>query len=129
MYSIQKEFSFSAAHFLRGLPPTHPCARMHGHNYTVRIEIQTQEVDEVGFVLDYRELDGFKDVVDTAFDHQCINDVVDFNPTAENIAQYLFNLVNVALSARLKAVHKRYAIVVHVSETPKTWASYTEVSA
>ena len=39
MYRITKEFHFSASHQLKDLPDDHPCARMHGHNYVVVIEL------------------------------------------------------------------------------------------
>ena len=124
MYSIKKRFSFSAAHYLQGLPPTHPCSNMHGHNYEVEIEIDTTSVDSVGFVLDYRSLDGLKDILDKKFDHQCLNDVVDFNPTAENLARWIWDLVHDALDMILRDKHDAYGLVIYVSETPKTWASY-----
>jgi len=97
---------------------------MHGHNYEVEIEIDTTSVDSVGFVLDYRSLDGLKDILDKKFDHQCLNDVVDFNPTAENLARWIWDLVHDALDMILRDKHDAYGLVIYVSETPKTWASY-----
>jgi 6-pyruvoyltetrahydropterin/6-carboxytetrahydropterin synthase len=124
VYTIKKRFSFSAAHYLQGLPPTHQCASMHGHNYEVEIEIDTSGVDTIGFVLDYRALDGLKILLDKKFDHQCLNDVVDFNPTAENLAKYLWDLAHDALDMMMRDKHDAYGLVIYVSETPKTWASY-----
>ena len=37
MYTIAKRFAFSASHTIGGLPPEHPCARLHGHNYEVEV--------------------------------------------------------------------------------------------
>ena len=39
MYRITKEFHFSASHQLAHLPHDHQCARMHGHNYIVEVEL------------------------------------------------------------------------------------------
>jgi 6-pyruvoyltetrahydropterin/6-carboxytetrahydropterin synthase len=40
MHRIGKRFSFSASHFIGGLPAEHPCARLHGHNYEVEVSLQ-----------------------------------------------------------------------------------------
>ncbi|HUM68046.1 MAG TPA: 6-carboxytetrahydropterin synthase, partial [Chloroflexota bacterium] len=37
MYTISKQFHFSASHQLNGLPLEHQCARLHGHNYEVEL--------------------------------------------------------------------------------------------
>jgi 6-pyruvoyltetrahydropterin/6-carboxytetrahydropterin synthase len=124
VYSIKKRFSFSAAHYLQGLPPTHPCSQLHGHNYEVEIEVQTADVDRVGFVIDYRSLDGLKKMLDSQLDHQCLNDVVKFNPTAENVAFMLWHTAHDALDLMMRDKHDYYRLIIHVSETPKTWASY-----
>jgi 6-pyruvoyltetrahydropterin/6-carboxytetrahydropterin synthase len=56
MFTISKRFAFSASHVIGGLPPDHPCARLHGHNYEVEIVLEKRDVDAIGFVRDYREL-------------------------------------------------------------------------
>jgi len=56
--TITKDFAFSASHRLDGLPEGHQCARYHGHNYLVRVEIEGT-VDKVGFVVDYGALKPF----------------------------------------------------------------------
>jgi 6-pyruvoyltetrahydropterin/6-carboxytetrahydropterin synthase len=97
---------------------------MHGHNYEVEIEIDTVNVDEIGFVLDYRALDSFKRAIDELFDHKCINDVIDINPTAENIARYIWEMVHKGVDVALREKHGHYGLIIYVSETPKTWASF-----
>lgn len=39
MFRITKEFHFSASHQLCRLPVDHQCARLHGHNYIVVVEL------------------------------------------------------------------------------------------
>jgi 6-pyruvoyltetrahydropterin/6-carboxytetrahydropterin synthase len=120
MYTISKEFSFDASHSLEGLPMGHPCTRLHGHTYTVIVELTAPELDEVGFVLDYRELKLIKTFIDEHLDHRHLNDIVDFNPTAENLALYLFNRF-----AGLDFVPiGKYISAVTVKETPKTAATW-----
>jgi 6-pyruvoyltetrahydropterin/6-carboxytetrahydropterin synthase len=115
MFSISKEFNFSASHLLTGLPDDHQCARLHGHNYIVRLVLADSLLNEVGFVRDYGELKQFKTFVDDVLDHRHLNDVFDFNPTAENMARQLFLM--------FKPVYPQLACV-QISETPKTWAEY-----
>lgn len=118
MYTISKEFMFSASHQLKGLPEGHPCSRVHGHNYTVKIELKSKTLDERGFVLDYGELRPIKDWIDSNLDHRHLNDVMGvLNPTAENIATFIYY------------TFKRdfpLLFAVEVSETPKTNARYEQ---
>lgn len=114
MYEISKDFAFSASHTLTGLPDDHPCARLHGHNFVVRLFLGSEVLDDVGFVMDYRALDEFKQFLDT-FDHRHLNDLVPFNPTAERMARYLYQWAD----------RKGWPVTaVAWSETPKTWATY-----
>jgi 6-pyruvoyltetrahydropterin/6-carboxytetrahydropterin synthase len=115
MYIIRKEFTFSAGHHLIGLPKEHPCSRMHGHNYVIVVELRSTKLNEIGFVKDYRELDHIKKFIDDAFDHKYLNDFLEFNPTAENIAKFCYE-------TWIKSTSYLYA--VEVSETPKTNARY-----
>lgn len=117
-YTISKDFAFSAAHHLDGLPEDHPCARVHGHNYLVRVEL-TGELDDVGFVFDYGRLGFVGRYLDAEWDHRHLNERVDFNPTAENLAAHLWELVETGLVAQLDRVA---CAGVGISETPKTWA-------
>jgi 6-pyruvoyltetrahydropterin/6-carboxytetrahydropterin synthase len=116
MYRIFKEFHFSASHQLSGLPDGHPCARLHGHNYVVEVELQSETLNQVGFVRDYLELAAFKSYVDDNLDHRHLNDVLgDDQVTAELLARHFFDWCK-----------QRWPEVsaVRVKETPKTTAEY-----
>lgn len=116
MYKISKEFSFSAAHQLHGLPDDHPCSRLHGHNYVVTVFLQAQELDSRGFVRDYNELKVMKAYIDEHFDHRNLNDILaPQNSTAENIAKFLYD--------KFKPQFPELC-AIGVSETPKTMAIY-----
>lgn len=114
-YFITKDFDFAASHQLRGLPASHKCSRLHGHNYLVRITLAAEQLDPVGFVVDYGALASFKALLDNRLDHRHLNDVLQANPTAEVLAAWLFG----------QAADLGFPVVeVAVSETPKTWAWY-----
>ncbi|WP_042689694.1 6-carboxytetrahydropterin synthase [Azospirillum sp. B506] len=116
MYTITKSFAFSASHRIGGLPTSHPCSNLHGHNYTVEVVLYAPELNEVGFVRDYRDLGDFKHFLDETVDHRHLNDVLGHDrTTAEELARWFFTWC-----------HARWPEVaaVRVSETPKTWAEY-----
>ena len=115
MYKISKQFSFSASHILDQLPDSHPCARLHGHNYVVTVHLCSEKLNEYGFVRDYKELDFIKEFIDSTLDHRHLNDIMPCYPTAENIAHCLFEIFS-------KKLPELYA--VEISETPKTSAVY-----
>lgn len=116
MYKISKQFSFSAAHSLHGLPDDHPCSRLHGHNYVVTVHLRAARLNETGFVKDYNELKMVKQYIDEQIDHRNLNDIMHpLNSSAENIAKMLFDVFKPKLP-------ELYA--VEVSETPKTSAIY-----
>lgn len=115
MYTITKEFAFSASHQLLGLPEDHQCARLHGHNYVVELELAAGVLNDVGFVVDYGELAPFKRYLDHVLDHRHLNDVLGFNPTAELLARHLYY---VALE------HWPEVRAVRVRETPKTCSEF-----
>jgi 6-pyruvoyltetrahydropterin/6-carboxytetrahydropterin synthase len=116
MYRITKEFHFSASHQLHGLPPSHQCARLHGHNYIVVIELAAEDLNDHGFVRDYHDLAELKAYIDDTLDHRHLNDVLgDDCVTAERMARHFYQWC-----------HARWPEVTaaRVSETPKTWAEY-----
>lgn len=115
MFRISKEFHFSASHRLDHLAPDHQCARLHGHNYIVVVELAAPDLNADGFVRDNHELAALKAYVDGTFDHRHLNDVLDVPSTAENLARHFFDWCR----ARWPETS-----AVKVSETPKTWAEY-----
>ena len=116
-YIIRKEFAFSAAHCLEHLPSTHPCSKLHGHNYVVTVELRSKTLNSDFFVRDYRALDPVKKYIDQVLDHQYLNATIPVKPTAECMAEFLFRMFK-------QTIPELYAI--EVSETPKTNARYEQ---
>lgn len=112
---IGKQYSFSASHQLTKVPEGHPCARLHGHNYVVEVEVRGDISVRNGFCngLDFYDLDVAVKPLVEKLDHHHINDVID-NPTAERIAQWFLDEI-------LKST-PGWAYAVTVWETPKCWA-------
>jgi len=95
---------FSAAHLLRGYDGD--CARLHGHNWHVRLYVECQTLDEMGMGIDYKRM---KDELKRAlarWDHYHLNEIPPFdriNPTSENVAAELYRMLAPRLNdARLR---------------------------
>jgi 6-pyruvoyltetrahydropterin/6-carboxytetrahydropterin synthase len=91
MHTIFKDFSFAAAHAIRG--HTRGCENMHGHNYRVRVHLRAARLDELGMVLDFADLKAIMQEVLGPFDHRVLNEVPPFdrrNTTAELLAEHVF---------------------------------------
>jgi 6-pyruvoyltetrahydropterin/6-carboxytetrahydropterin synthase len=118
--TIGKRFTFEAAHRLAGLPDGHKCGRLHGHSYTVEVMLTAAALSGPGFVADFAVLDPLKEHLAQAYDHQVLNEVIDAEPTSENLAQALFDWCTASIRLPGPASFE----AVRVSETPATWAEY-----
>lgn len=126
MHRITKQFTFSASHQLHGLPQWHQCARLHGHNYRIEVILRAKTLDQTGFVLDYGRLDFIKTMIEDRLEHRHLNDLF-VQPSAENIAYWLFVTIKVALDQLRNATDGCWSLeAVRVSETDRTWAEYRQ---
>lgn len=85
MYYVEKTLEISAAHYLK-LDYRSKCENLHGHNWIIVVSCKSETLDENGMVVDFTHI---KKVVKDNLDHKCLNDVMDCNPTAENIARWI----------------------------------------
>lgn len=124
---ISKRFTFSASHQLAHLPATHKCSRLHGHNYSVEVELRAQELDQDGFVIDYAALEPFRQWVHQALDHRDLNQVLQ-DPRATT-AEALASMLYMAARAHLPREARERGVKVSrctVKETDATSATYAE---
>lgn len=134
---LTESFEFSAAHrlCLPGVGDAEnarlfgKCANAngHGHNYVVEVTVGGPIDGATGRVVDLARFQRtVKERVIDRFDHKHLNldcpEFAELNPTVENIAVVIWNLLASAIEgARLSRVR--------VWETPKTFAEYTGESA
>lgn len=89
---VYREIYFSSAHHLRNY--CGKCENIHGHNWRVRLYVSRTELNGTGFVMDFKDLDRILKKITDVLDHKDLNSLdefADLNPTAENIAIYIFN--------------------------------------
>lgn len=85
MYYISKEMEIAGAHQL-ALNYDSKCKNLHGHNWLVTVFCKSKTLNQNGMVVDFKHI---KNMISDKLDHAYLNDVVDFNPTAENMARWI----------------------------------------
>ena len=85
MFYIEKSMEISAAHRLN-LSYESKCQNLHGHNWHVTIYCKAKELNKDGMVCDFTHI---KKAIHEKLDHQYLNDILPFNPTAENMARWM----------------------------------------
>ena len=126
------------------------CRHMHGHRYRWEAEIEGDVVDvagvsDEGMLIDFSDVSAIlneyvHDIVDHAFivyagddkarqalelmgpNHRTV--VVDFIPTAENLAKWAFRQVEPHIKSAYG--NQLRLVAMHVRETPKSWASWSQ---
>jgi 6-pyruvoyltetrahydropterin/6-carboxytetrahydropterin synthase len=88
MYVLKVRKHFDAAHHLEGY--NGQCSRVHGHRWTVELEVAFRGLQPSGIAADFADL---KRVLRNILpDHCDINEVyARMNPTAENLARVLYD--------------------------------------
>lgn len=109
MFTVSRQFDFCYGHRLLG--HSGKCRHLHGHNGVVVIKFESRELDEHGMVLDFGEIKRLVERwLDENLDHRMILErsdpavgplqalgeplyLLDGSPTAENIAEEIFQAV------------------------------------
>jgi 6-pyruvoyltetrahydropterin/6-carboxytetrahydropterin synthase len=99
MFEVSVTQEFAAAHRLNGYQGS--CSNLHGHTWKVEVCVGSDNLDENGMVIDFKDLKAVLVTILNRFDHAYINDLAPFhliNPTAENIAREIYRELTTALA-------------------------------
>ncbi len=106
MYEVEIIANFSAAHRLRNYQGK--CEHLHGHNYRVHVTARAASLGEGGMVMDFVDLKRATNLVLERLDHFYLNEIKPFDqiePSAENIASFLFNEIGRQLNDKSETLH------------------------
>lgn len=106
MYYIEKTIEISSAHSL-SLDYDSKCQFIHGHNWQIKIYCQEETLNKNGMVIDFIDI---KKLIKDPLDHKILNDLFDFNPTAENIAQWIWEQIPSCYKVRIEESEGNVAI-------------------
>lgn len=143
MYEIRKKFRIEMAHQLTNAYSKCCIDSIHGHSYVIEIFFSSRQLDDDGMVIDFGYVkDKINDYIDS-WDHALVMSedmdaaylamlqefnknlkIVNYNPTAENMARDIFDNVRGLLGDFLKII---YVSRVRVHETETGYAEYTEM--
>lgn len=133
MFRVTQEIEFCYGHRL--LNYEGKCRHLHGHNGRAIIVLEGEQVDDRGMLVDFSDIKAeLRTWIDSELDHRMIlrrDDpvvpfleqlgeqiyLVDWNPTAENIARLIYD----------RARHRDLPVrEVSLWETPRSCATYRE---
>lgn len=121
-FVLKTLLDFAAAHTLEGYPGD--CAKMHGHNWKIEVEIIGDKLNDIGMVIDFKDIKRHAKEVIKELDHTYLNDhdyFKDTNPTAENIAVYLYQTIQSRIETDLVKMH-----AITVWENDRNCVTYSE---
>ncbi|WP_223700552.1 6-carboxytetrahydropterin synthase QueD [Sutcliffiella deserti] len=124
-YELNKDMNISAAHFIPS-ESAGKCKQIHGHTYFVNVTVGGDELDEAGFLVNFKVL---KQLLHDKFDHTILNDHTDvfnsndpnFFPTTEVVARLMWETIE----AHLKNLpNTPTCLQLFVRETPTSYVVY-----
>ena len=94
----------------------------HGHNYDLVVKIVGEPDPQTGYVIDLKKLsDIIEENVLERFDHKNLNldtkEFKDLNPTAENIAIVIYNILR-------EKIDKKLELQIRLYETERNFVEY-----
>ena len=115
MYELNLRHHFSAAHQLVNAFDSNCNDYLHGHNWIVYVTIQTDELYN-SMVVDFKQI---KQVINK-LDHRNLNDILDFETTAENLSKYIHDEI-----VNLNTIPRVFDVKIKLYEGEHASITYT----
>lgn len=98
MYYVSKRMEIAGCHHLN-LSYESKCENLHGHNWIVTVFCKAEKLNADGMVIDFKHV---KNKIHGYLDHGNFNDLLPFNPTAENIARWIVEQIPTCYKATVQ---------------------------
>ncbi len=121
MFTISIETSFWASHQL--VLPEGSKEPVHHHNWLVSADVSSDKLNSMAVVMDFQELKAMVDDIVSEFDNMALNEISFFrqnNPSAENVAKYIYEKLRAKLPEGVKLQN------IRVVEEPGCAANFSE---
>lgn len=112
MYYVSKRIEIAASHQLQ-LSYESKCTHLHGHNWIITVYCKSQTLNADGMVCDFHHI---KEVIHDYLDHGCLNTLLPFNPTAENIARWVTEQIPQCYKAQVQESEGNVALYVREAD-------------
>jgi len=122
MYELKIISHFAAAHQLRDFGGK--CENLHGHNWKIEVYVTGKKLGNDGLLIDFHLVKRATENVLGELDHKFLNEMEYFNttnPSSENIAHYIYDLLGQELNSEDITVSK-----VSAWESDSACATYME---
>ncbi len=106
MFYIGKRMEIAGSHKLE-LDYKSKCSNIHGHNWIIILYCKSEGLNKSGMIVDFTMI---KKKIHKKLDHTYLNDILPFNPTAENIAKWCVNQIPEAYKCEVQESEGNKAI-------------------
>lgn len=106
MYYVTKRMEVAGSHSLK-LSYESKCKKLHGHNWIITVFCRASQLNADGMVCDFKHI---KNKIHDKLDHGNLNEILPFNPTAENIAKWIVDSIPECYKASVQESEGNIAI-------------------